>query len=68
VGKEKRGAGSDRQVGFQVVMIFYTKHRASEPFNLIQWLKLMSFWAVVVKWAEIRIYGRNQASCMYFTY
>jgi hypothetical protein len=41
VGEERRCAGSDRQVGFQVVMIIYTKHRASEPFNLIQWLKLI---------------------------
>jgi hypothetical protein len=43
VREERRGAGSDRQIGFRVVMVIYTKHGASEPFNLIQWLKLMSF-------------------------
>jgi hypothetical protein len=41
VREERRGAGSDRQVGFQVVMVICTKHRASESFNLIQWLKLI---------------------------
>jgi hypothetical protein len=41
VGEERGGAGSDKQVGFRVVMIIYTRHRASEPFNLIQWLKLI---------------------------
>jgi hypothetical protein len=41
VGEERRGSGSEGQVGFRVVMVIYMKHGVSEPFNLIQWLKLI---------------------------